>query len=264
MRLELSNVSCGYKKNEPILEGVTFDLEDGDICCILGPNGVGKTTLFKTILGMIPALRGQISLDGDDISKWSDRQRAMRIGYVAQAHVPTFPYLSEEIVMMGRLGLVGRFSQPSRHDYLVVERVMADMGIDYLKGKPYTDISGGERQLLMIAKALAQEPDVLILDEPTANLDFGNMARVLAKLKELAQGGLCIIFTSHLPDQAFLCEAKTALIFRNEPLLFGTCERIITAPNLMKAYNAPVQVAEIIGVDGKPIRMVAPKLDKIK
>ena len=260
MRFELLNAACGYAKDKPVLENVSMDLEDGDICCILGPNGVGKTTLFKTILGLLPLLGGSMSIDGQDITQWSAKRRARTIAYVAQMHVPTFPYLSEEIVMMGRIGLVSRFSEPTRHDHEVVERIMNDMGIDYLKGKPYTDVSGGERQLLMIAKALAQEPEILILDEPTANLDFGNMSKVMSRLKELAASGLCIIFTSHLPDQALLMDAKTALIARGEPMQFGPCRRIVTARNLEMAYNAPVHVVEVVGEDGTPLRFCAPKI----
>lgn len=263
MRLELRQLSCGYKKEEPVLQNVTMDLSDGDICCILGPNGVGKTTLFKTILGILPLLGGAMVMDGTDLASWPQRRRAKSIAYVAQSHEPGFPYLTEEIVMMGRLGLVGRFSQPSRRDHEIVERILCDMGLDYLKGRPYTDISGGERQLLMIARALAQEPDLLILDEPTANLDFGNMARVLARMKALAEEGLCILFTSHQPDQAFLCRAKTALIMRGEPLIFGRCEHVVTPQNLMKAYHAPVQMADVLTAQGSPIRMCAPVLEEM-
>ena len=264
MRLEIQNVSCGYKKDKPVLEHVTMELSDGDICCILGPNGVGKTTLFKTILGMLPMLQGSISINGEDLNGFSDKQRARVIAYVAQTHTPTFPYLCEDIVMMGRIGAVSRFSQPTRHDTEVVERIISEMGIDFLKGIPYTDISGGERQLLMIAKALAQEPDVLILDEPTANLDFGNMSKVLARLKALADNGLCIIFTSHLPDQALIMNSKVALISRNEPIKFGPCRQIVTAANLQKSYGAPVQVVDVITSEGKPLRLCSPKLDEIE
>ena len=264
MLLELRDVSCGYDENKPVLQRISLTLQGGDICCVLGPNGVGKTTLFKTILGMLPVLSGSMSIDGTDITQWNAKKRAQTIAYVAQAHVPAFPYKAEEMVMLGRIGQVSRFAQPTRHDFEVVERAMDDLGIDYLHGKAYTDISGGERQLLMIAKALAQEPDILILDEPTANLDFGNMSLVLARMNELAAGGLCIIFTSHLPDQAFLCRAKTALLMRGEPMLFGSCDTVVTAANLQRAYHAPVQVAEIIGEDGRPLRLVAPKLNEMR
>lgn len=264
MRLELHNVSCGYQKKEPVIERISMDLNGGEICCILGPNGVGKTTLFKTLLGIIPVLRGSISINGQDVTSWKAKERSRVFAYVAQAHVPVFPYKTEDIVMMGRLGQIGRFSQPTRHDFEVTERAMDDMGLDYLRGAIYTEISGGERQLLMIARALAQEPDILILDEPTANLDYGNMARVLAKMKSLAKRGLCILFTSHMPDQAFLCDAKAALLFRNRPMLFGPCEQVITARTLQEAYHAPVQVAEIIDRAGHPLRMCAPRLEEIE
>ena len=264
MLFELRDVSCGYDENKPVLSRISMTLKDGEICCILGPNGVGKTTLFKTILGMLPLRAGSMSIDGQDITQWNAKKRSQTIAYVAQAHVPAFPYKAEDMVMLGRIGQVSRFSQPTRHDFEIVERAMYDMGIDYLHGKAYTDISGGERQLLMIAKALAQEPDLLLLDEPTANLDFGNMAHVLAKMNELAESGLCILFTSHLPDQAFLCKSKAALLMRGEPMLFGSCDLVVTEANLEHAYHAPVQVAEIIGEDGRPLRLVAPKLSDLR
>jgi len=161
---------------------------------------------------------------------------------------------------MGRLGQVSRFSQPTKHDFEVSERAMYEVGLDYLHGKAYTEISGGERQLLMIAKALAQEPSLLILDEPTANLDFGNMALILSKMKTLAESGLCILFTSHMPDQAFLTGAKTAMLFRNDTMIFGPCNDIITAKNLERAYNTTVQVVETLDGDGNTMRMCLPRL----
>jgi iron complex transport system ATP-binding protein len=123
----------------------------------------------------------------------------------------------------------------------------------------YTDISGGERQLLMIARALAQQPKVLIMDEPTANLDYGNMVLVMSCIRKLARQGLCVIFTSHMPDQAFYCEAKTALLLRNQPMIFGEASKVITEKNLYAAYETDIQILEVLTGAGKPIHVVSPR-----
>lgn len=224
MKLEVRNVSCGYEKHA-ILEHISFDLGDGDICCILGANGVGKSTLFKTILQLLPVIDGQICINGENIQKWSPKKISKIMAYVEQAHVPSFPYLVKDIAMLGRLGQISSFAQPSIHDYEIVKQALEDVGIRHLRDKVYTDISGGERQLLMIARALVQQPKILILDEPTANLDYGNMIMVLNCLKQLSSKGLCIIFTTHNPNQAFMMHAKTLMLFRNDPYIFGESEK---------------------------------------
>lgn len=259
MRLELCDVTCGYSPDKPVIKNINMTLNDGDTCCILGPNGVGKSTLFKTILNLIKPLSGQVCIDGEDISRWQPKKLSRYIAYVAQAHIPAFPYRVQEIAMMGRMGRMGIASQPSKDDYDIVEQSLEDVGIRHLRDNVYTDISGGERQLLMIARALAQQPKILIMDEPTANLDYGNMVKVMETIRTLAELGLCVIFTSHMPDQAFMCQAKTALLFRDEPMAFGPTEKIITEKNLNAAYDTDIQVLEIIGANGRPVRVATPR-----
>lgn len=258
MKLELRDLACGYEKDRPIIKNITFDLKDGDICALLGPNGVGKTTLFKTILNLIKPLAGQVCIDGDDITRWTPKKRSRYLAYVAQAHVPSFPYLVKDIALLGRIGQTGAMGQPSRKDYDVVEQTLEDVGIWHLRDAVYTEISGGERQLLMIAKALAQEPKILIMDEPTANLDYGNMIIVMDCIRTLAEKGLCVIFTTHMPDQAFMCSAKTAMMFRNDPLVFGPCNRVITKENLYKAYHTDIEILEVLDASGYPVRVCTP------
>jgi iron complex transport system ATP-binding protein len=257
--LELRDVACGYEPKKPIVKNVTFSLQDGEVCALLGPNGVGKTTLFKTILHLISPLSGQVCIDGDSISNWTAKKRAKYMAYVAQAHVPSFPYLVKDIAMLGRMGQISSFGQPSKRDYEVVEQVLEEVGIRHLRDEVYTEISGGERQLLMIAKALAQEPKILIMDEPTANLDYGNMVIVMKCIRQLAKKGLCVIFTTHMPDQAFMCNAKTAMLFREAPLVFGEANRVITEKNLYQAYHTDIQILEVIDTQGKPIRVCVPR-----
>ncbi len=262
MKLEVRDVSCGYDPKKSVLRNISFDISSGDICCILGPNGVGKSTLFKTILQLLPKQGGSICIDGEDIDAWSAKKVSTVMAYVEQAHIPTFPYLVKDIAMLGRLGQISALGQPSAHDHEVVEQALETVGIRHLRDRIYTDISGGERQLLMIARALSQEPKILILDEPTANLDYGNMILVMDCIRSLAKQGLCIIFTTHMPDQAFMCNAKTLMLFRNEPFLFGDAVKVITEKNLYEAYHANIQILEVLDQAGNPVRICTPRFDR--
>ena len=262
MKLELRNVSCGYEKDKPILNNVNLELDSGQVCCILGPNGVGKTTLFKTMLNLLKPVSGKVYIDSENIGSWSAKRTSQVFAYVAQAHVPSYPYLVREMTMMGRMGQIGISAKPSKKDYEVVEQAMEDVGIRHLRDARYTEISGGERQLLMIARALAQEPKFLVMDEPTANLDYGNMVLVMKCINDLAGRDMGVIFTSHIPDQAFMVDSKVALLLRNKPMIFGDAGDVMTERNLNEAYHTDIQVLEIIGEGGRPVRVVAPRFRK--
>lgn len=257
MKLELVGISCGYG-GKKVLDGINMEVASGDICCILGPNGVGKTTLFKTILKLIKPLGGQVMIDGDDISKWSEKRMAEKIAYVAQSHIPPFPYIVKDIIMLGRISSVGYFGQPSRYDYEVVEQVMDDMGISHLRERVYTDVSGGERQMVMIARALAQEPEMLVLDEPTSSLDYGNMLKVINRIRNLRSKGYGVIMTTHNPDHAFMCEAKTMLLQSGSRAVFGRASEVVTEKNLKEAYGADVKVIEYTDANGRFMKLCAP------
>lgn len=261
MKLELRNLDCGYPGSDAILKNINFEVETGRICCLLGPNGVGKSTLFKTILTLIKPMNGQILVDGQDISKWKPKQISKVLGYVSQFHVPPFPYLVKDVVLLGRLGSTGYFGQPSTRDLEIVESVMDEMGITYLRNTPYTDISGGERQLVMIAKVLAQEPSFLVMDEPASNLDFGNMVKVMNKIRRLKEKGYGIIMTTHSPDQAFMCESDVVLLQRNKPVEFGPVEHVITERNMWDIYGVQVKVLEFLDRRGRTVRVCSPELD---
>ncbi|SDB01757.1 ABC transporter ATP-binding protein [Eubacterium oxidoreducens] len=261
MKLELRDVTCGYDKT-PVIKNINFEINSAETLAILGPNGVGKSTMFKTILNLIKPLSGQISIDGEDIKDWSPKKMSRYMAYVAQAHVPSFPYQVKDIAMLGRIGQMSHLARPTKKDYEIVEQALEDVGIRHLRDHIYTEISGGERQLLMIAKALVQEPKILIMDEPTANLDYGNMVIVMNCIRTLAKKGLCVIFTTHMPDQAFMCNAKTAMLFRNDPIIFGEASRVITEKNLYKAYQTDIQILEVIDQDGCPVKICTPRFHK--
>ena len=260
MKMRVSALSCGYSSENPVLERVSFSVSDHEICCILGPNGVGKTTLFKTLLGSLPPLSGEISIDGEDISRWSGKRTARAFAYVAQNHVPPFPYLVEDVVLLGRVASTGYFRQPSAQDREIAEAAMEDMGIVHLRDRAYTDVSGGERQLVMLAQALAHEPRLLLLDEPTASLDYGNQIRVLEKICVLRDRGYAAIMTTHLPEHAFLCGAGVVLLQKNAPVLAGPAAEIITEKNLYDAYGVRISIVEHLGPDGRMQRLCSPVL----
>ncbi len=261
MKLELRNVSCGYAGFPPVLENVNFSVESGEVCCLLGPNGVGKSTLFKTVLQITKPLSGSILVDGASTARWPAKKLAGVMGYVSQFHVPPFPYKVKDVVLLGRLGNTGYLGQPGAYDYEIAEAAMADMGISHLRNQAYTDISGGERQLVMIARVLAQEPKFLVLDEPASNLDYGNMIRVINKIRALKDKGYGIVMTTHSPDQAFMCESNVALLQRGRPLLFGSAAEVITEKNMRDAYGVNVKIIEFFDAHGRLVRMCSPLLD---
>ena len=264
MKLELRDVTCGYERGRPVLENVNLSVSSGEICCILGPNGVGKTTLFKCILRLLPPQSGEVCINGENIVKWSAGSMAKMTAYVAQMHIPPFPYRVRDVVMLGRVASTGYFKQPSRADFDVADNAMREMGIDHLRERPYTDISGGERQLVLLARALAQEPELLVLDEPTANLDYGNQVRVIDKICRLRDAGYAVIMTTHSPDQVFMCGAKAALITKNRSVMYGDAEKVITERGLYEAYGVRAQIMRITNESGRVIQVCVPSYQDAK
>ena len=178
IRLEINNVSCGYHHGT-VVKDISVGLTSGEILCVLGPNGVGKTTLFKTILGFLRPQGGEILLDGENVRTWPRRRLAMVIGYVPQAHTPAFPFRVLDVVLMGRTAHIGLAASPAKADVAVAETALDVLGVSFLRDRIYTEISGGERQMVLIARALAQQPRFLVMDEPTANLAAAVVAAVL-------------------------------------------------------------------------------------
>lgn len=259
MKLDLLDVSCGYGQKN-ILSNITFSIESGKILCILGPNGVGKSTLFKTILGFLKLQHGSILLDGESILNWSRRKLAKSIAYVPQTQAQPFPFSVLEVVTMGRTAHLRSFESPSKKDVEIAESSLDRLEILFLKNRIFSELSGGERQMVLIARALTQQPQVLIMDEPTSNLDFGNQIRTLKQINRLAQSGLCIVMTSHFPDHAFLCSANVVLLQKDKSYQTGVFDKVVTEENLRKAYGIDVKIIHTVDDKGAVIKACVPVL----
>lgn len=262
--LILENVSCGYTnpKGTPkiVLEHFSMQINPGEIWCILGRNGIGKTTLFMTILGAIPTIGGTILLHDRAFSSYSKRDLAKEIAYVPQYHTPPFPFTVREIILMGRNAYISSFGAPSAEDILVAETVMDDLGIRHLEDQNYTQISGGERQMVLIARAMAQKPRILMMDEPTANLDYGNQVKMLRQIRALSSQGIAVVFTSHHPEHAFLCDANVTAIISKDTAVSGRADQVITEELIKKMYGIRSKVFDVQAPDGHSARNITPFL----
>jgi iron complex transport system ATP-binding protein len=241
MKVCLENATFSYGEKEVFL-GISLEVKKGDILCILGPNGCGKTTLLRCIQGGLKLKQGRIFLEGKDLGMLTPVERARKIGIVFQEHNLFFPYPVLEVVRMGRAPHLGFFARPGVRDAEIAVHALERVGVAYLKDKAYTQISGGERQLVLIARTLAQEPEVMLLDEPTSHLDFKNQVLVLKIMERLSEDGLSIIMTSHYPNHAFLFSNKIALMAHGRFYAVGEPEEVISSENLRAIYGIEVRI----------------------
>lgn len=240
MILSGHGLTIGYP-DHVVGSGIDVGFATGEVLALLGPNGGGKTTLLKTLLGLIDTQAGEVRLDGKPLDDYSIQERARIVAYVPQVHVGTFAFTVEAVVLMGRTAHGNLFSRPSVHDYEVSAQALDRFGISHLSPRPYTQISGGERQLVLLARALAQQPQFIVLDEPTASLDFGNQGKVLAEIRALAASGLGVLFTTHDPNHALRAADRAFLLRDGTQLAEGPVTQVLTKPQLETLYRASVE-----------------------
>lgn len=248
MRLDLENLGFGYG-HSIVGSGVTLTVGEGEVLALLGPNGAGKTTLFKTMLGLLPPREGEVRLDGVPLAGLSRTERAQRIAYVPQAHAALFPFTVLDIVLMGRAARLAPFSTPGRRDREIAAQALDRLGATHLSARPYTEISGGERQMALIARALAQEPEILVMDEPTASLDYGNQMRVLAHIRRLAGEGISVVLSTHNPDHVFMIADRVALLHDGALAAIGKPGDVLTAERLKQLYDIDLVIGSLPGSD---------------
>lgn len=242
--LELRALSFGYPERL-VGHGANLRMAAGEVFCLLGPNGCGKTTLFKTMLGLLPPLQGDVLLDGADIRALSRPVIARRIAYVPQAQAVPFAFTAQEIVLMGRVAHRGAFSSPTRHDRDVARAALDALEIGSLADRDVMRLSGGQRQLVLIARALAQEAKLVVMDEPTASLDFGNQVRVMREIKRLAARGVGVVLSTHDPDHAFAVAGRVALMRDGNIVALGVPQDVMTAEQLESVYETPVSIERL-------------------
>lgn len=259
--LEVRDLHAGYGKKE-IVHGASFEVERGEFVCVIGANGCGKTTVLKNLLGLIKPFSGQVLVEGKDTSRMTEREMARHFAYIPQAHTPPFPFTVADVVIMGRTPYVGRMSVIKPEDRAVAWDALKRMSIENLADRAYTDLSGGQQQLVLIARALTQEPDILVMDEPTASLDFGNQQRVLTQMRQLSRGDMGVLMVTHDPDHALFVADKVIVMEGGVVSRVGTPQEVITAEVLNGVYGTRVSVMDVEVEPGRRERVCIPLMDE--
>lgn len=245
--LSLDDLHFAYEARSQVLRGVSLDILPGTITAILGPNGAGKTTLLRVILGLLKPQRGAIRLEGRPQKSFSRREISRLIGLVPQSEYIPFDFSVLEFVLLGRAPYLGPLDMPREQDRDIALDALRAIGLEHLRERATPSLSGGERQLAMIARALAQQPRVLLLDEPTAHLDLSNRDRVLNVLRAQARVGVTVVFTTHDPNLAATIADYVILMRQGALLAAGTLESTLTAENLSATYGISVRVLRMDG-----------------
>ena len=256
--LEVRDLRAGYGDKE-IVHGVSFDIPRGQFVCVIGANGCGKSTVLKNLLGLIKPFGGSVRIDGKELSDMDERERAQHFAYIPQAHTPPFPFKVSDVVILGRTPyLTGIATGASKKDQVVAYRAMQQLSIENLADATYTELSGGQQQLVLIARALAQQPDLLVMDEPTASLDFGNQQLVLSCVYRLSRLGMAVLMVTHDPDHALFCSDRVIMMEDGNVIGDGTPEQIVTTENLRRIYGTESYVTDVKVENGEMVRVCIP------
>ena len=243
MSILVENLRFGYTSKE-ILRGVSLSSENGQLMAVLGPNGVGKTTLFRCILGLERRYSGRILIDGDDAAGLPEKERAGRIAFIPQIRPQVFGYTVMDMVLMGTSHGLSRFSVPGEKEKKAAKEALERMEIGYLAQNEFVKISGGEQQLVLIARALAQNSKTLLMDEPTSALDYGNQSRVMRSVRNLADQGYCVVLSTHNPQHAVWFADRAVALFDGIVAADGPPEEIMTQELISRLYRLEVSVID--------------------
>ena len=241
MLLTIENVFGGYG-NGDVLKGISCNADYGDVLCLLGPNGCGKTTIFRMMLGTLPVTDGKIAIDGINIHDFKTKALANMIAYIPQYHSPVFAYTVLDVVIMGRASHFSAFETPKEPDREAAFSALEKVNALHLANKKYTSLSGGQRQLVLIARAICQSAKIFIMDEPAANLDYANHQLLMNVISGLARQGYCIIMSTHSPEHPFSVGTKVLLMKTGKVVGFGTPKEVITSETLQSVYDIEMDV----------------------
>lgn len=255
MSIAVKNLSFSYGERQ-VLKDVSFQAEYGEFLSVLGPNGVGKSTLFRCMLGLLSPTAGNTFIDEAPISTMTAGALARKIAYIPQSHYPSFNFSVFDMVLMGTTAQTNTFSSPKKQEIAQAEAALDKLGLSHLKNRGYGNISGGERQLTLIARAMAQQAKILVMDEPSASLDFGNRIRVMETVRRLKEEGYCIIQSTHDPEQAYLYSDKILALYGGQVLALGTPQEILQDSLISTLYGVDVEVSSM---RNDTIRVCVPK-----
>lgn len=247
--LEVSHISYGYKNSLPIIKDISFSIGRGELFAILGPNGAGKSTLLNCIAGLFQPTNGHVLLDGEDISKISPKKNAQKVAYVPQNSTNIYGYSVRDYIAMGRAPHLGIFLMPNKDDYKIVDEAIEMLGINNFCDKSYTNISGGQRQLANIARAIVQQPELIIFDEPTSALDYGNQLKIMRIVKQLSENGYSVIMTTHNPDHPILLDGHVGILNSNGHMKIGSIKEIMKEDSLSEIYKTKLRLIHIEELD---------------
>ena len=239
MSLSVQNLSFSYGER-PVLEDISFSLEKGEFLSVLGPNGVGKSTLFRCILGLLPGYQGRILLGGEDMRSLPRREMSRRIAYIPQINRPSFGYSVLDTVLMGTTRQLSAFAQPGQAQVRQAMDALDRVGAAQLAERDFTHLSGGEQQLVLIARALAQQAQVLMMDEPTSALDYGNQLRILQMVKRLAAQGYTVILSTHNPQHALAFADRLLVLHDGTAAAVGKPPQVLTPALMETLYGVTV------------------------
>jgi len=267
VKFEVRNGCFAYREGaRQILNGVSFALEPGELTAVLGPNGAGKTTLLRCMTGLLPWRSGASLIDGEDIRAMRRAALWRRLAYVPQARGTASALRVKEMVLLGRSGRLSALSQPSREDARKAGEAIERLGLEGLRGRLCSQLSGGELQMVLIARALAAEPEMLVLDEPESNLDFKNQLIILETLSDLAAKGMTCVFNTHYPSHALQRAHRSLLLGRDGSWRFGASDSVITEKSIASAFGVRAVIGEIetphnIYRDILPVSLLTMELD---
>lgn len=248
--LKIENLSFSYKKT-PVLKNISFMVEKGDFVCCIGPNGAGKSTLLKCILNILKTENKHIFLQGIPIQNVTAKQMAAKMAYIPQHHTLAFSFSALEVALMGRTTHLSSFAVPSKKDEQLALDALEKLSIAHLASRSFQTLSGGEQQLVLIARALVQEAPILVMDEPTASLDFGNQYMVMNVISKLSHSSYLILLSTHTPEHA-LQYANKVIALQNGSIFFsGTPQESMTDTTLSALYGTPISITNIQTEDGE-------------
>ena len=261
--VEANSISFKYQQPD-IFRDISFAIGPGEVFCLLGPNGCGKTTLLDCVLGLQRPYQGEIVLNGTDIRNLAREQVAQQVAYVPQHHEKAFPYTVLDMVLMGRAAYIGLFDSPTGEDVEVAQQALQSVGIEGLKQRRYTELSGGEVQLVMIARALTQKTPLMVMDEPTAHLDYKHELTIMEiVLKLVRETGLSVLMATHFPNHSFYFEnsgipTQVALMKEANFLAVGQPSQVLTEENLRRLYSVNTKIVSCRLNKDTELRQVVP------